>query len=98
MSFIHIKHISLIFLLSVLSEERRIWSKVYNGINLGCLTVQYSGSPEIRMRKPGGTLKLTDQNSNFRNWKTQVHKTKDLLRVIQLGGGTIGTSPQVLCV
>ena len=82
MSFIHMEHISSIFLLSVLSEERRIWSKVSNGINLGCLTVQYSGSPENRMRKPGGTLKLTDKTSNFRNGKTQVHETKDLLRVI----------------
>ena len=70
------------FLLSILSEERRICSKVSNGINLGCLTVQYSGIPENRMRKPGGTLKLTDKTSNFRNGKTQVHETKDLLRVI----------------
>lgn len=45
MLFIHIEHISSIFIF-VLSEEGRICSKVYNGINLGCLAVQYSGSPE----------------------------------------------------
>lgn len=50
------------------------------------------------MLKPGGTPKLTDQTSNFTNGKTQAHKTKDLLNVIQLANGTVGTSTHVLCV
>lgn len=49
------------------------------------------GSPENRMT-PGGTLKLTDQTSNFTRGKTQADETKDLLDIIQLARGGVGIS------
>lgn len=49
------------------------------------------GSPENRTT-PGGTLKLTEQTSNFTRGKTQADETKDLLDIIQPARGGAGIS------
>lgn len=41
---------------------------------------------------PGGTLKLTEQTSNFTRGKTQADKTGDLLDIIQLARGRVRIS------
>lgn len=75
MLFIHIEHISSIFIFRSL-RGRGEFAQSYNGINLGCLAVRLKWQPRKQEMKPGGNLKFTDKASNFRNGKTQVHETK----------------------
>lgn len=88
------------FPLAYSSRVKVMGSKVYNRINLGCLTTSKTvvQPRKQRMIKPRGILRLTDQNSNFINGKTLAHKAKDLFNVIHQPSDRVGTSNQVFSV